>query len=52
MECYKTYDDVNLVKTGDIGQVHHQNSTFKRSCVSLYGDVGSQAVDCIDVTRL
>jgi len=20
-ECYKTYDDVNLVKTGDIGQV-------------------------------
>lgn len=21
VECYKTYDDVNLVKTGDIGQV-------------------------------
>lgn len=20
-ECYKTYDDVNLVKTGDVGQV-------------------------------
>ncbi|CAL5227697.1 g10705 [Coccomyxa viridis] len=33
VECYKTYDDVNLVKTGDIGQVilvgGKQNASIK-----------------------
>ena len=26
VESYKTYDDINLVKTADIGQVHHQHA--------------------------
>ena len=28
VESYKTYDDINLVKTGDIGQVPYQLSSF------------------------
>lgn len=28
VESYKTYDDINLVKSGDIGQVPYQLSSF------------------------
>ena len=46
VESYKTYDDINLVKTGDIGQVTYQLSSFfccgalllqKCSIVKLWG---------------
>lgn len=31
-ECYKTYDDVNLVKTGDIGQVLVVGPCLEEEC--------------------